>query len=156
SVDRGRCPGGDADEAAAAVQPQDKEGYVGPPADHGAADVLNRLTYPTRGGTIHGVTPEQCAAAAKRPVRDVGTAWSTCAAAVRGARALGLAGWVFSVAGGGGALGADVRPDTVAAALGLIAPEAVRGGWEGARAIGPVNVARERLGQCCRWGRERL
>jgi len=75
---------------------------------------------------------------------------------MRKARQLGLTGWAFYVAGRGGALG-DVRPDTVAAALGFIAPEAVRDGWEAARRIlPPFEVAGENLGECCRWGRDNL
>jgi hypothetical protein len=75
---------------------------------------------------------------------------------MRKARQLGLTGWAFYVAGRGGALG-DVRSDTVAAALGFIAPEAVKDGWEAARRVAtPMEIAGYNLGECCRWGRENL
>src|SRR5947208_9929816 len=75
---------------------------------------------------------------------------------MRRARQLGLTGWAFYVAGRGGALG-DVRPDTVAAAMAFIAPEAVRNGWESARKVAsPVEVAAHNLAECCRWGTEHL
>jgi hypothetical protein len=60
------------------------------------------------------------------------------------------------VAGRGGVLGDDTRPDTVAAAIGVIAPDAVRAGWEAARKVGPGEVAASRLAECARWGDERL
>ena len=60
------------------------------------------------------------------------------------------------MAGRGGALG-DVRPATVAAALGFIADDAVRDGWDTARRITPPSqVAAQHLAECCRWGRENL
>ena len=55
---------------------------------------------------------------------------------LRRARLLGLSGWAYHVSARAGALG-DVRPETVAASIGLIAPEAVMDGWmnsEGHRA----------------------
>jgi hypothetical protein len=55
-----------------------------------------------------------------------------------------------------GALG-DVRADTVAAAIGFIAPEAVTDGWEAAaKQIPPVDVATWHLHELCRWGVEHL
>src|SRR3954464_9205870 len=74
------------------------------------------------------VTPEQAAAAAKLAVLELGGAFSDDPKTMRRARQIGLTGWAFYVAGRGGALG-DVRADTVAAALGFIAPEAVQDGW---------------------------
>jgi hypothetical protein len=102
------------------------------------------------------VTPEQAAAAGKRAILKLGGAFGHDPKTMRRARQLGLTGWAFYVAGRGGALG-DVRPDTVAAALGFIAPEAVREGWEAARRVAsPVEIAGHNLGECCRWGRENL
>jgi hypothetical protein len=102
------------------------------------------------------VTPQQCAAASSRPARALDAAWSTCPTTLRRARELHLSGWAFYVAGRGGALGSDLHPDVVAAALGFIAPDAVRAGWEAATAIGPAAVASARFAECGRWGMENL
>jgi hypothetical protein len=102
------------------------------------------------------VTPEQAAAAAKGAVLELGGAFSHDPKTMRKARQLGLTGWAFYVAGRAGALG-DVGPDTVAAAMAFIAPEAVRDGWEAAgKVASPHAVAGYNLGECCRWGRENL
>src|SRR5213080_131805 len=102
------------------------------------------------------VTPEQAAAAGKRAVLELGGGFSHDPKTMRRARQLGLSGWAFYVAGRGGALG-DVRSDTVAAAMGFIAPEAVRNGWEAARKVAPPpEIAAESLAECCRWGVEHL
>jgi hypothetical protein len=102
------------------------------------------------------MTPELTAATAAWPVYELDTAWSTSPKTLRRARVLELSGWAFYVAGRGGVLGDDVRPDTVTAALGVIAPDAVRAGWEAARKVGPAEVAASRLAECARWGDERL
>ena len=104
--------------------------------------------------TIPGVTPEQCAAACKRPVLELGAGFGTCPATQRRARELGLSGWSFYIAGRGGALGSDARADTVAAALGYIAPDAVRIGWDECRRVGPATIAAYCLDVWCRWGAE--
>jgi hypothetical protein len=102
------------------------------------------------------VTPDQTAAATRAAVHELGGAFAECPKTLRRARQLGLTGWSFYVAGRGGALG-DVRPDTVAAALGFIADEAVRDGWDTARRITPPSqIAAQHLAECCRWGREKL
>jgi hypothetical protein len=100
------------------------------------------------------VTPEQCAASCKRQVLELGASFGSCPASQRRARELGLSGWSFYIAGRGGALGSDARADTVAAALGFISPDAVRGGWEESRRIGPGDIAAQCLTEWCRWGRE--
>jgi hypothetical protein len=100
--------------------------------------------------------PELAAAASSAPVREIDRSWSTCPKTLRRARVLELSGWAYYVAGRGGVLGDDTRSDTVAASLGLIAPEAVRAGWEAARRVGPAQVAAARLAECARWGDERL
>jgi hypothetical protein len=102
------------------------------------------------------VTPEQTAAAAKRAVNELGGASGNDPKTMRRAREVGLTGWAFYVAGRGGAMG-DVRADTVAAALGFIAPEAVQDGWEAAAMVAPpIEIATENRAECCRWGRENL
>jgi len=102
------------------------------------------------------VTPEQSAGAARNAVVKLGGAFAEDPKTLRRARHLGLTGWAFYVAGRGGALG-DVRPDTAAAALGFIAPEAVYDGWDAARRVtSPSQVAEYHLQECCRWGDERL
>lgn len=102
------------------------------------------------------MTPELTAAACKHAVQELGGAYTECPKTLRRAREMKLSGWAFYVAGRGGALG-DVRSDTVAAALGFIAPEAVNDGWEAARRVlTPAEVAGQSLVECCRWGHERL
>jgi hypothetical protein len=102
------------------------------------------------------VTPEQTAAAIRPAIQELGGAFAEEPKTLRRARQLGLTGWSFYVAGRGGALG-DVRPDIVAAALGFIATDAVRDGWNTAgRVTTPGQVAEHHLAECCRWGREKL
>jgi hypothetical protein len=102
------------------------------------------------------VTPEQAAGAAREAVLELGGAFAEDPRTLRKARQLGLSGWAFFIAGRGGALG-DVRSDTVAAALGFIAPEAVDDGWDAARRVlQPTEVAAIHLAECCRWGVEHL
>jgi hypothetical protein len=96
------------------------------------------------------------AAAARWPVHELGGAFAEDPKTLRRARQLGLTGWAFYVAGRGGALG-NVRPDTVAAALGFISADAVRDGWEAARRVADAEkIAEQHLEECCRWGREKL
>jgi hypothetical protein len=102
------------------------------------------------------VLPELAAAATSAAVRDVDRAWGTCPKTLRRARLLDLSGWSFYVAGRGGVLGDEARAETVAAAIGLIATDAVRAGWDAARKVGPAEVAASRLAECARWGDERL
>lgn len=110
----------------------------------------------TAPATIVGVTPDQTAGATRSPLLELGGAYEEDPQTRRRARQLGLSGWAFLVAGRGGALG-DVRPDTAAAAMAFIAPEALRDGWEAARrVISPVQVAEYHRLECCRWGREKL
>jgi hypothetical protein len=102
------------------------------------------------------VTPEQAAAAARPAIQELGGAFAECPKTLRRARQLGLTGWAFYVTGWGGALG-DVSPETLAAAIGFIATDAVREGWESARRVAPPSeIAGHYLAECCRWGRERL
>jgi hypothetical protein len=100
--------------------------------------------------------PELAAAATRASVAELDRAWSTCPRTLRRARLLELTGWAFYVAGRGGVLGDGTRADTVAAALGLVSPDAVRAGWDAVRAVGHAEVATARLAECARWGEENL
>jgi hypothetical protein len=102
------------------------------------------------------VNPEVAAAFAKRPLAQLDTAWSTAALTLRRARQLELSGWAFYVAGRAGVLGDDARAETVTAAIGTIAPDAVRAGWDAAGKVGPSEVAASRTAECARWGDEHL
>ncbi|MEV6527055.1 hypothetical protein AB0M43_34515 [Longispora sp. NPDC051575] len=102
------------------------------------------------------MTPAETAAALKAAVYTLGAAYGECPQTLRRARAMGLTGWGFYVAGRGGVLG-DVRPEVVASAMGFIALDAVRDGWHAARRTArPTDIAEASLAECCRWGRERL
>lgn len=107
-------------------------------------------------GRIEAMHPDLAAAVSRAPVCEIDNAWSTWPKTLRRARALELPGWAFYVAGRGGALGDDTRPETVTAAIGVIAPDAVQAGWEAAGKIGAAEVAASRLAECARWGDERL
>jgi hypothetical protein len=102
------------------------------------------------------VTPEQAAANAKPGIADLVGAFAESPQTLRRARLLGLSGWAYHVSARAGALG-DVRPETVAAAIGFIAPEAVIDGWEAAaKSSAPVEVATWHLHELCRWGIDQL
>lgn len=102
------------------------------------------------------MTPGQAARAARPHVSELGGRYAECPTTLRRARLMGMSTWAFYVTGRGGALG-DVRAETVAAAIGFIAPEAVADGWEAARRVAmPGEVAAINLTECCRWGVENL
>ncbi|RKN43472.1 SCO6745 family protein [Micromonospora endolithica] len=102
------------------------------------------------------MTPEQVAAASKPAVLALGDAFTRCPTTLRRARLLGISGWAFYIAGRAGALG-DVRAETVAAALGFIAPDAVADGWDATlRIVRPAEVAAATLQECRRWGEQHL
>lgn len=102
------------------------------------------------------MTPEQAAASAKPGLVGLISAFAESPQTLRRARLMGLSGWAYHVAARAGALG-DVRPETVAAAVGFIAPEAVIDGWESAaKMIPPVEVATWHLYELCRWGEDQL
>lgn len=102
------------------------------------------------------MTPEQAASFAKIGVNALTDAFAESPQTLRRARLMGLSGWAYHVAARAGALG-DVRPETVAAVLGFIAPEAVVDGWEAAaKLVPPSEVATWHLHELCRWGAERL
>ncbi len=92
------------------------------------------------------MTPEQAAANARVGLAAILRAFSESPRTLQGARLLGLSGWAYHVSARAGALG-DVRPETVAAALAFIAPEAVTDGWEAAvKSSAPAKVAGWHLG----------
>jgi hypothetical protein len=102
------------------------------------------------------VTPEQAAATAKPGLANLVGAFAESPQTLRRARLLGLSGWAYHVSARAGALG-DVRPETVAAAIGFIAPDAVTDGWEAAaKSTEPVEVATWHLHELCRWGGDQL
>jgi hypothetical protein len=102
------------------------------------------------------VTPEQAAAAARPAVAGIVGAFAESPQTLRRARLLGLSGWAYHVSARAGALG-EVRPDTVAAAIGFIAPDAVADGWEAAaKSSDPVEIATWHLHELCRWGTAQL
>jgi len=102
------------------------------------------------------VTPEQAAANAKTGLATIVGAFAESPQTLRRARLLGLSGWAYHVSARAGALG-DVRPETAAAAIGFIAPEAVIDGWEAtAKASAPLEVAAWHLHELCKWGIEQL
>ena len=102
------------------------------------------------------MTPEQAAASAKPGLATIVGAFAESPQTLRRARLLGLSGWAYHVSARAGALG-DVRPETVAAAIGFIAPEAIADAWEAAtKATEPLEVATWHLHELCRWGVEEL
>lgn len=102
------------------------------------------------------MTPEQAAANATPGLANLVGAFAESPQTLRRARLMGLSGWAYHVSARAGALG-DVRPETVAAAIGFIAPEAVTDGWEAAaKTTPPVEVATWHLHELCRWGVDEL
>ncbi|WP_433370640.1 SCO6745 family protein [Actinoplanes sp. CA-142083] len=102
------------------------------------------------------MTPEQAAANAMTGLATIVGAFAESPQTLRRARLLGLSGWAYHVSARAGALG-DVRPETVAAAIGFIAPDAVIDGWEStAKASAPMEVASWHLHELCKWGIEQL
>jgi len=102
------------------------------------------------------VTPEQAAANAMKGLATIVGAFAESPQTLRRARLLGLSGWAYHVSARAGALG-EVRPETVAAAIGFIAPEAVIDGWEStAKSSAPMEVASWHLHELCKWGIEQI
>ena len=102
------------------------------------------------------MTPEQAAANARPGLATLVGAFAESPQTLRRARLLGLSGWAYHVSARAGALG-EVRPETVAAAIGFIAPDAVTDGWEAAaKATEPVEVATWHLHELCRWGNDQI
>ena len=100
------------------------------------------------------MTPEQAAATAKPGLARLVGAFAESPQTLRRARLLGLSGWAYHVSARAGALG-EVGPETVAAAIGFIAPDAVTDGWEAAaKTTDPLEVATWHLHELCRWGND--
>ena len=109
-----------------------------------------------QGEQNRAVTPEQAAANARTGLATIVGAFAESPQTLRRARLLGLSGWAYHVSARAGALG-EVRPETVAASIGLIAPEAVIDGWEAtAKASSPMEVATWHLHELCKWGIEQI
>lgn len=101
------------------------------------------------------MTPEQTAAASRPLVAELGGT-RTDVPVTRLSRQFGISGWACYVALRAGALG-DVGSATVAACLGLVAPDAVAEGWDAAsRVVSPREVALAGLADYCRRGRDLL
>jgi hypothetical protein len=96
------------------------------------------------------------AAGVARAVGVLENAWTTAPQVLRRARDLELSGWTFHLAGRAGVLGDGVHLDALVAALGTVAPEAARAGWDAARRVGPGTVATARLTECACWGEDHL
>jgi hypothetical protein len=111
-----------------------------------------RAVVTLRGSSFSAVMPEFAASAAARPVGALERAWSTDSRVLHRARALELSTFTFSVVGRAGVLGDGTDPVVLAAALGSVAPDALRTGWEAARRVGPTAVARAWLDECQAWG----
>ncbi|UQU65598.1 hypothetical protein COUCH_04540 [Couchioplanes caeruleus] len=102
------------------------------------------------------MTPEQAAANARAGLASLVGAFAESPQTLRRARLMGLSGWAYHVSARAGALG-DVRPETAAAAIGFIAPDALTDGWEAAaKTTAPVEVATWHLQELCRWGVDQL
>ncbi|WP_305785042.1 SCO6745 family protein [Symbioplanes lichenis] len=102
------------------------------------------------------MTPEQAAAKARPALATVARAFAESPRTLQRARLLGLSGWAYHVSARAGALG-DVRPETVAAAVGFIAPDAINDGWEAAAKVTPpTEVAGWHLHELRQWGAAEL
>jgi len=102
------------------------------------------------------VTPEEVAAAVAGPIGRLGAAFMTDRATLAHGGELGYQGWPFYFGGRGGVLG-DVDADVVHAAFAFFPSDAVRRGWESARAVDPAQRNAEAYATCCReWGRAHL
>ncbi len=102
------------------------------------------------------MTPEQAAASVRPGLATLVGAFAESPQTLRRARLLGLSGWAYHVSARAGALGA-VKPDTVAATIGFIAPDAVTDGWDAAaKTTEPVEVATWHLHELCRWGNDHI
>lgn len=99
------------------------------------------------------MTPEQTAAALKKPIGDVGLGFMVDPLTREAGRAVGLRGRPLYFLGRGGALG-DVSADVVVATFAFFPPELVREHWTAARAVmEPLPAAQLFNEQCAEWGR---
>jgi hypothetical protein len=99
------------------------------------------------------VTPEQAAAALKKPIGDVGFGFMTDPLTREAGKARGLRGRPLYFLGRGGALG-DVPADVVVAAFAFFPPAAVTEHWNAGREVmAPHEAALLYAEQCAEWGR---
>jgi hypothetical protein len=99
------------------------------------------------------VTPEETAAALKKPIGDAGFRFMTDPLTREAGKALGLRGRPLYFLGRGGALG-DVGAEVVVAAFAFFPPDAVIEHWNAGRQVmAPLDAARLYAGQCNEWGR---
>ena len=102
------------------------------------------------------MTPEQTAAALKKPIGDLGMQFMADAETRARGKGLGLRGRPFYYLGRGGALG-DVPAEVAVAAFAFAAPEVLTQHWnEGRGILSPRDAARA-YAECCNdWGRRVL
>jgi len=99
------------------------------------------------------VTPEQTAAALKKPNGDAGFEFMADPLTREGGKAAGLRGRPLYHCGRGGALG-DVPAEVVVAAFAFFPPEVVHAHWEAGRQVmPPPEAALLYAGLCNEWGR---
>jgi hypothetical protein len=99
------------------------------------------------------VTPEQTAAALKKPIGDLGMQFMADPFTREGGKAAGLRGRPLYHLGRGGALG-DVPAEVVVAAFAFFPPEVVIEHWNAGRQVmTPQEGARLYAEQCNEWGR---
>ena len=99
------------------------------------------------------MTPEQAAAALKKPIGDVGFGFMTDPLTREAGKAVGLRGRPLYFLGRGGALG-DVPAEVVVAAFAFFPPAAVTEHWNAAREVmSPREGALLYAEQCAEWGR---
>jgi hypothetical protein len=99
------------------------------------------------------VTPEQTAAALKKPIGDLGMQFMADPMTREAGKAAGLRGRPLYHLGRGGALG-DVPAEVVVAAFAFFPPEVVIEHWNAGRQVmSPQEGARLYAEQCNEWGR---
>ncbi|MCA1712209.1 MAG: hypothetical protein LC789_11455 [Actinobacteria bacterium] len=99
------------------------------------------------------MTPEECAAALKKPIGDVGFGFMTDPLTREAGKARGLRGRPLYFLGRGGALG-DVPAEVVVAAFAFFPPGAVVEHWDAGRQVMPPHDAALLYAeQCAEWGR---
>ncbi|MDX6197220.1 MAG: hypothetical protein QOJ79_371 [Actinomycetota bacterium] len=102
------------------------------------------------------MTPEQTAAALKKPIGELGMQFMADPLTRDGAKELGLRGRQMYYLGRGGALG-DVPPEIVCATFAFIPLEVVTEHWNAARAVmSPAEGALAYARFCNEWGRRNL
>lgn len=110
----------------------------------------------TAAATPSELTAAEAAAAAKRPVGDLGMQFMADPLTRQAGQQLGLRGRPLYHLGRGGALG-DVPAEVVVAAFAFFPPAVVAEHWATGRAVlEPAEAARAYAGMCNDWGRRAL